>query len=134
MIALNRRTKIFVSKDPADMRSSYDSLFNKVKTLLSRDPFSGHLFLFMNRRRSSIKCLYYDGTGLVLICKRMEEGVFSKINPYYGKEIILTQAEFNLFFEGADLMKRFIESPLEIKKKINKIKTCNQAAFVSSYV
>jgi hypothetical protein len=54
MIALNRRTKIFVSKQPTDMRSSYDSLFSRVKTRLKKDPFSGHLFLFVNKRRTSV--------------------------------------------------------------------------------
>ena len=116
MIALNRRTKIFVCKEPTDMRASYDSLFGRVKTVLQKDPFSGHLFLFINRNKNSVKCLYYDGTGLVIISKRLERGIFSKINPYYRKEIILTQAEFGLFFEGANFDKRFIESPSEIKK------------------
>lgn len=116
MIALNRRTKIFVCKEPTDMRASYDSLFAKAKSVLNQDPFSGHLFLFINSRRTSCKCLYYDGTGLVLICKRMEKGTFSRINPMYRGEIVLTQAEFSLFFEGADLEKRFIESPAEVKK------------------
>jgi transposase len=116
MIALNRRTKIFVSKDPADMRASYDTLFAKAKSVLNQDPFSGHLFVFINARRTSIKCLYYDGTGFVIICKRMEKGLFCKINPFYRGELVLTAAEFALFFEGADLEKRFIESPTEIKK------------------
>jgi transposase len=98
------------------MRASYDSLFSRAKTVLEKDPFSGHMFLFINSRRTSIKCLYYDGTGLVIICKRMEKGVFSKINPYFRGNIVLTQAEFNLFFEGANLEKRFIESPSQIKK------------------
>jgi len=121
MIALNRRTKIFLCKEATDMRSSYDSLFNKAKTVLNKDPFSGHLFLFVNRIRTSCKCLYYDGTGLVIISKRLEEGRFSKINPTYKKEIVLTEAEFGLFFEGANLQKRFIESPMEIKKTSNLI-------------
>jgi len=99
------------------MRSSYDSLFARAKEVLEQDPFSGHLFVFLNRRRTSIKCLYYDGTGLVLICKRLEKGVFSRINPMYKREIVLTPAEFSLFFEGADLEKRFIDSPREISKK-----------------
>jgi len=120
MIALNRRTKIFVCKEPTDMRSSYDSLFARVKTVLQKDPFSGHLFLFINRARTSCKCLYYDGTGLVIISKRLEAGTFSQINPFYKNEIVLTEAEFGLFFEGADLKKRFIDSPLE-KKKISTI-------------
>ena len=114
MIALNRRTKIFVCKEVTDMRASYDSLFNKVKVILDKDPFSGHLFLFVNRNRNSCKCLYYDGTGFVILSKRLESGRFSKINPFYKKEIIFTEAEFGLFFEGANLNKRFIESPNEI--------------------
>ena len=98
------------------MRASYDTLFAKAKGVLNQDPFSGHLFLFINSRRNSVKCLYYDGTGLVLVCKRMERGVFSRINPMYPGQITLTAAEFALFFEGADLEKRFIDSPREIKK------------------
>ena len=118
MIALNRRTKIFLCKEPTDMRSSYDSLFARVKSVLLKDPFSGHLFLFINTRRTTCKCLYYDGTGLVIISKRLEGGTFSQINPFYKDEIVLTEAEFGLFFEGADLKKRFIESPRE-KVKIS---------------
>jgi hypothetical protein len=77
-----------------------------------------------------VKCLYYDGTGFVIIAKRMEKGFFSRINPYYSKEIVMTAAEFALYFEGADLEKRFIESPSEDKKysKINVNLTCQEAA------
>jgi len=108
------------------MRASYDTLFAKAKGVLAQDPFSGHLFVFINVRRTSVKCLFYDGTGLVILAKRLEQGLFSKINPRYSGEIVLTAAEFALFFEGADLEKRFIarprdpspliESPREIKK------------------
>jgi transposase len=116
VISFNRRTKIFVCKEPTDMRASYDTLFGKAKGVLNQDPFSGHLFVFINSRRTSIKCLYYDGTGLVLLCKRLEKSTFSRINPMFAGEIVLTAAEFALFFEGADLQKRFIDSPGEIKK------------------
>ncbi len=116
MIALNRRTKIFVCKDPTDMRASYDSLFAKAKGILGQDPYSGHLFLFINSSRTSCKCLYWDGTGLVIIAKRMDKGTFSRINPMFKGEIVLTEAEFGLFFEGANLEKRFIESPAEIRR------------------
>lgn len=116
MISFNRRTKIFVSKEPTDMRASYDTLFSKAKGVLAQDPFSGHLFLFINSRRNSIKCLYYDGTGFVIVAKRMERGLFSRINPMYKGEVVMTAAEFALFFEGADLEKRFIDSPSEIKR------------------
>lgn len=132
MIALNRRTKIFVCKEATDMRASYDSLFNRAKSVLNKDPFSGHLFLFINRRRTSCKALYYDGTGLVIIAKRLEQGLFSRINPYYGKEVVLTQAEFGLFFEGADLEKRFIDSPSEVKRRTRRKKSCSTAAMTAA--
>lgn len=98
------------------MRASYDTLFSKVKGVLNQDPYTGHLFVFINSKRSSIKCLFWDGTGFVLLCKRLHEGLFYKINPMFKGDVILTAAEFALFFEGADLEKRFVESPKAIKK------------------
>lgn len=109
------------------MRASYDTLFAKAKGVLNQDPFSGHLFVFINSRRTSIKCLFYDGTGWVIIAKRMERGLFSRINPMYRGEITMTAAEFALYFEGANLEARFVsrpgypplvESPAEIKKSV----------------
>lgn len=102
------------------MRASYDSLFTRAQEVLKQDPFSGHLFVFINLKRTAIKCLYYDGTGLVLICKRLEKSTFSRINPLLRGEVILSPAEFALFFEGADFDKRFIDSPSEIRKSVQK--------------
>lgn len=104
------------------MRSSYDSLFERVKTVLSKDPYSGHLFVFVNSRRTTCKCLYWDGTGLVILSKRMERGTFSRLNPLFKDEVVLTESEFGLFFEGADLSKRFIDSPFERKKVTPEVK------------
>lgn len=137
MISFNRRTKIFVCKEPTDMRASYDTLFAKAKGVLSQDPFSGHLFLFINSKRTSVKCLFYDGTGFVILAKRMERGQFSRINPMYRGDVTLTSAEFALFFEGADLERRFIsrpgsaplvESPAEIKKSFSQTPELQRAA------
>jgi transposase len=114
------------------MRASYDTLFAKVKTVLIQDPLSGHLFVFINSRRTTCKCLYYDGTGLVIVSKRLDERQFSRINPLYNKELTLTPAEFSLFFEGADLEKRFIDSPNTPKKFLKKRKdlSCETSASV----
>lgn len=109
------------------MRASYDTLFSKASEVLKQDPFSGHLFLFINKTRTSIKCLYYDGTGFVIVAKRMERGLFSKINPYYRGDVVLTEAEFALFFECADLEKRFVDSPAEQKKFARKNMTISCA-------
>ena len=117
MISFNRLTKIFVCKTATDMRASYDSLFVKVKEALKQEPFSGHLFVFVNARRTSCKCLFYDGTGFVILSKRMEKGLFAPISPLYDKDVVLTPAEFSLYFEGAALHKRFIDSPPELRKR-----------------
>ncbi len=112
------------------MRASFDSLFEKVRKILLQDPLSGHLFVFINLKRTLCKCLYYDGTGLVILSKRMEERrKFSPINPRYEGELTLTPAEFSLFFEGANLEKRFIESPPEVKRflKARKDSTCENS-------
>ncbi len=107
----SRRMRVFVCKLPTDMRGSFDSLYKKTKDMIGLDPKSGHMFLFVNKSRNRVKVLFYDGTGYVIIAKRLDKGVFSKFNPYYRNPIILTQAEFSLFFEGAQINKRFIESP-----------------------
>lgn len=118
MIALNRRTKIFVCKEPTRLNLSYDGLFQKVRKVLRKDPFSGHLFLFVNRRRNSCKALCYDGTGFCIISKRMEQKrLFSRVNPRYSKELVLTQSEYGLYLEGANLETRFVDTAVEVKKK-----------------
>lgn len=117
MIAMNRRTRIFVCREPTDMRSSYDSLVERSKSVFKKDPMTGHLFVFVNQHRTSMKAIYYDGTGLVIVAKRLESSRFSMINPRHRGHVVLTQAEYNLFFEGANLEKRFIDSPVEIKRK-----------------
>lgn len=109
----NRKLRVFVCTRPTDMRGSFDSLYKKTKDILCLDPKSGHMFLFMNKQRNRVKVLFYDGTGYVVIAKRLDRGSFSKFNPYYRQNVILTQAEFALFFEGASINKRFIESPVK---------------------
>jgi transposase len=121
MIPLNRRTKVFLCKQPTRMNLSYDGLFHRVKRVLKKDPFSGHLFLFVNRRRNSCKALYYDTTGLVIVGKRMEGGrLFSRANPLYSKELVLSGSEFGLFFEGANLEKRFLDTAVSVQKSKRK--------------
>lgn len=116
-MTIGQRVKVYACKYPTDMRSSYDSLAQKTKKILKKDPWSGHLFLFVNRRRTSCKCLYYDGTGFIILAKRLDCGTFSSFNPLYKKELVFTNSEFSLFLEGAQMNKRFIESPAKRKRR-----------------
>jgi len=111
MITFSGRTKIYATTYPVDLRKSYDALFAHIRDVTKQDPMSGHVFLFINTRRDRLKAMLWDGTGLVILCKRLEVGQFTKFNTHLGDSITMTSSEFALLFEGADLTKRFVESP-----------------------
>lgn len=68
--------RVLVYGKPVDMRKSFDGLFTLVANALEEDPMSGDLFLFLNRRRNTMKGLLWDRTGFLLIAKRLERGQF----------------------------------------------------------
>jgi transposase len=68
--------RLFLCTRPTDMRRGFDGLAQAVQTLLRQDPFSGHLFVFRNRRGDRIKVLYWDRDGFCLWYKRLEKGTF----------------------------------------------------------
>jgi len=76
MISIASSTRIFVATSPTDMRKGFDGLQGLVSGLLGQDPLSGHLFLFVNRRRDKLKVLYWDGDGLAIWYRRLEQGTF----------------------------------------------------------
>jgi transposase len=110
MIVSTRRTQILMSKDPTDMRLGFNGLQKQAKKLFKTNPYQGQFFVFVNRRRSSCKVYTYDGTGDVLICKRLSQGVFCRPNPSYKKRIRMTGSEFSQFFEGLNISGRILES------------------------
>lgn len=110
MILSTRRTSIFLCKEPTDMRFGYDGLRRLAKKAFGQNPYRGQYFAFVNRRRTSCKVYTWDGTGEVLICKRLARGVFCRPNPAYKKNIRLTASEFGQFFEGLNLSGRLLES------------------------
>jgi transposase len=107
----SRRLRVFACKTPTDMRGSFNALYKRTKDLIGLDPNSGHMFLFTNKSRSMVKVLYYDGTGFVIIAKRLDKGRFANFSPFFKKNPVLTQSEFALYFEGAHINKKFIECP-----------------------
>jgi transposase len=76
MISIASSTRIFVATSPTDMRKGFDGLQGLVAGVLGQDPLSGHLFLFVNRRRDKLKVLYWDGDGLAIWYRRLEQGTF----------------------------------------------------------
>ena len=73
MLNVLANTRIFRSLTPTDMRKRFDGLQGLVTNFLQRDPLSGHLLLSINRRRDSLKVLYWDGDGLAIWYRRLEQ-------------------------------------------------------------
>jgi transposase len=70
------RVRVFLYAEPSDMRKSFDGLYALVKHAMGRDPLSGDLYAFINRRATLIKVLYFDRTGFCIWAKRLERGRF----------------------------------------------------------
>lgn len=68
---------VLVATTPVDLRSSFNRLYSVVVERLKGDPLSGHLFVFTNGRRNRIKVLYWDGSGLWVCARRLEQGRFT---------------------------------------------------------
>jgi transposase len=110
MILSTRKTNVYLCKHPTDMRLGYDGLSALVKKAFSKSPYGGQYYAFVNRRRTSCKVYTYDGTGDVIISKRLSIGVFCRPNPRYKKQLRLTATEFGQFFEGLNMSGRLLES------------------------
>ncbi|WP_147491564.1 IS66 family insertion sequence element accessory protein TnpB, partial [Burkholderia pseudomallei] len=76
MIGLPSHTKIWLAAGVTDMRSGFNRLAAKVQTVLERDPFSGHVFVFRGQRGDLVKVLWWSGDGMCLLMKRLERGRF----------------------------------------------------------
>lgn len=114
MIGTSRSVRVWARPSPTDLRKGYNGLFGLVKEGLHRDPLSGDLFLFVNRRRTSCKVLLWDGTGLCIYSKRLERGRFAKLWRDDGATVELTSSELALFVEGCELVGRRRLSPKKI--------------------
>ena len=68
--------RIWLATTPVDMRRSFDALAEHVRTILTHDPMSGHLFVFRSRNSERVKILWWDKDGYALFYKRLERGTF----------------------------------------------------------
>ena len=105
MISLPSSVRVFLHAPPTDLRKGFDALCGLVTTAFGQDPTSGHLFLFVNRRRDRMKILYWDRDGLAIWYKRLENpGTFQV--PTAATEaasIEMTATQLALILSGIDL-------------------------------
>lgn len=116
MLNISRTTRVFLATEPTDMRKGFDGLFAIVESVISEDPFSGHLFVFRNRRRDRLKVLWWDRDGLAIFYKRLERGSYqfptdaivrrsidSPGDPSNSQRCEIRADELALLLEGIDL-------------------------------
>jgi transposase len=93
--------RVLVATRPVDFRRGADGLAATVQSILRQDPFSGTVFVFRSKRADRVKLLVYDGSGLVLIWKRLDGGKF-KWPPVSDGVMRLSGAQFAALFDGLD--------------------------------
>ena len=127
MISLPHPVRVFLHTPSTDLRKGFDALSGLVTTAFSQDPTSGHLFLFVNRRRDRLKILYWDRDGLAIWYKRLEKGSFQLPAVARGAVAIeMTPIQLSLILSGIDLSsarqrKRYQRPTSETEKSVSSL-------------
>jgi len=98
MLTLPIHTRIFLCKEPINMRKSFEGLSVVVEELFPGELFSGALFLFLNKERTHLKVLFWDRDGFAILYKRLERGSFA----HNTQNITLDRREFFMLLEGIE--------------------------------
>ena len=93
--------RIYIATDPIDFRKGMDGLAGHINATFDLDPYSGAIFVFRSRQANKLKMLVWDGTGMVLVSKRMTGKRFIWPKPQ-SAPLALTKVQLDALFEGAD--------------------------------
>jgi transposase len=101
MLNLFHQSRIFLHRQPADMRLGYEGLRNLASTTFNVNPYGGSLFVFFNRAHNRCKILVFDKGGFWLLSKRLEIGTFAVPNAnVLSDKMEIDTLELTLFLEG----------------------------------
>ena len=105
MILLPRAVRVYFATAPVDLRRSFDGLSNDVRGVLGRDPLSGHVFVFLNRRKTQVKLLLWTRGGFTIVHKRLEQGRFAFPQQVTSEAacVALDVHELGMLLEGIDM-------------------------------
>jgi transposase len=94
-----------MARGVTDLRKSFDTLAALVCNVIDEDPQSGHLFVFLNRRRDRVKILWWDRSGYCLLAKRLEHGRFHIYDQASGTaaRYEMSASDLSMLLEGIDL-------------------------------
>jgi transposase len=101
MLTLPSSVRIYLAPDPVDLRRGPDGLAALVRSLWQLDPFAGHLFCFVGKRRNRIKILFFDRGGFVIYYKRLERGRFRlPVVAPNARSIRLDPTQLSMLLDG----------------------------------
>jgi len=127
MFALGNTLTYHLYRGDCDMRKSFDGLCGLVRSELGRQPVSGEVFVFVNRRRTHIKLLHWQRGGFVLYYKRLESGTFPA-PVQVGQSSRISWTDLALMIEGirvekARLFRRYEDEKNGLKQQRNAVFT-----------
>lgn len=99
MLGLSANLRYFLCCSSVDMRNGFDGLSGIVRNHLKKDPISGDIFIFINKTRTHIKLLYWDGDGFALFYKRLERGRYT-LPAHCGRSKQIKREELLMLLEG----------------------------------
>jgi len=116
MLFETKGLRVFVYTEAIDMRSGFDRLLYYARDKMKAQIDQGHLYLFFGKNRRRLKAIYFDGTGLVLVAKRMERGCFMSIRELDKFEITIT--DLRLIFHGSVIRRPMLERSMTPRESV----------------
>lgn len=103
MLSLSHHCRYFLYRHPTDIRKSFDGLSGIIQNELAQNPLSGDVFIFVNKRRTHIKLLTFEGDGFALYYKRLEKGTYELPDFTTADSFAITVAQLQLILGGISL-------------------------------
>lgn len=102
MLLLPQAVRVYIATSPVNLRKSFDGLCNEVRSVLQKDPLSGHVFVFINRRRTQVKLLMWTRGAFTIVHRRLERGRYRFTNKLQAdaKSVQIDAAELSMLLEG----------------------------------
>lgn len=126
-----KNLRIFIYAEAIDMRFGFEKLHYLTKVIMQQEINQGHLYLFFGKNRRRIKVLFFDGTGLVQISKRIERGRFmSRLE--LGEISEITFLEFKSVFNGGVVVRPKVDRSLVLNKSMTQVGLRLQAGYNQS--
>jgi len=102
MISVSPKHRVFIAINPIDFRCGIDGLVKVCQQQYQQNPMSGHYFIFRNKRKTSIKLLYYDAQGFCLFQKRLSQGRFNSWPTAPSPMLTLTPSQLQVLIHNGD--------------------------------